>query len=162
MAHVNESVLSYVNFLFILESPDRIKVLNDKEIQGFWGMVKEISEYIRPRNEKAWIAAIEELNRTVENMNMMSLRGRNPVQGQGFYQNTPCIFLGQEQEVTLTAGNRKVCMKIVPDDDWVGAGYLTPAECIVIIRELLIPGLDLKNATFQGLIDFVPGSEHGE
>lgn len=36
---------------------------------------------------------------------------------------------------------RQASMQVVPCDDPYGAGYLTPAQCVVIIRDALIPNL---------------------
>lgn len=53
---------------------------------------------------------------------------------------------GLRQKATVSGWNakRKAEAQVCSDSDPHGAGYLTPAECVVIIREVLIPNLRLR------------------
>ena len=53
--------------------------------------------------------------------------------------------LRQTAPVSGWHAKRKAEAQVVPDSDPHGAGYLTPAECVIIIRELLIPNLRVRS-----------------
>src|SRR6266568_1754512 len=52
--------------------------------------------------------------------------------------------LRQPAKVSGWNAKRKAEAQVVPDNDPHRAGYLTPAQCIVILREVLIPNLRVR------------------
>lgn len=139
----------------IVESDGTERQLTGDDAKSFWDAVQATSDYLTSRDgAKAWKDAVAELNRTVPGLELDRLGGYVPIQGEGTYEGESCYFRARGQHASFSVGTyhpdgmvtnwlakRKATAQVVPDDDPFGAGYLTPAECVVIIREVLVPNL---------------------
>lgn len=142
----------------IVENDGTEKTLSDEESREFFRKLVDTSNYLTERDgREAWQAAIRELNSKVPGLVLEQMGGYTPIQGSGTYEGDECYFRARGQIASFSVGTydedgnvtswmakRKAVAQVVPDDAPYAAGYLTPAECVVIIRDILIPNLQAR------------------
>lgn len=122
--------------------------MDDDEAQDFASVLDDISDRVeeeRPRME----AVIARLNEQIDGLEITSIGGNCPVQGDGTYNGEELYFRARGTHASLSVGSTDgeapnswnprlyASARVTEEDDIYGAGWLTPEEIEIVIPALI-------------------------
>lgn len=150
MSDETQDLANMLRSIHIVDTDGTERQMDEEESLDFAQLLEQISENIeqeRPHME----AAIEELQ-NIPGLDIHTIEGNCPVQGEGTYQEKPFYFRARGTHALLCVGSTKednperadrwypelyAEVRVTEEGDEFGAGWLSPEELLVVFPYLI-------------------------